>query len=91
MEADDYRCALALLPTGYQAEWYGIYNDINCIYYDPRCEDSTVYGYQCGKMEVFYQQSTGSTVGLPTPSDLMGLVPLKAKRRLERDHGIILL
>jgi hypothetical protein len=42
-------------------------------------------------MEVFYQQSTGSTVGLPTPSDLMGLVPLKAKRRLERDHGIILL
>ncbi|PNF36782.1 hypothetical protein B7P43_G11166 [Cryptotermes secundus] len=56
-----------------------------------RCEDSIVYGYQCGKMEIFYQQSTGSTVGLPTPSDLMGLVPLKAKRRLERDHGIILL
>jgi hypothetical protein len=88
MEADDYCYALAVLPTGEQAEWYGVYNDI-C--YDPRCEDSTVYGYQCGKMEVFYQQSTGSTVGLPTPSDLMGLVPLKAKRRLERDHGIILL
>ncbi|KDR12556.1 Hermansky-Pudlak syndrome 4 protein [Zootermopsis nevadensis] len=56
-----------------------------------RCEDSTVYGYQCGKMEVFYQQSAGSTVGLPMPSDLMGLVPLKAKRRLERDHSIVLL
>jgi hypothetical protein len=42
-------------------------------------------------MEVFYQQSTGRNVGLPTPSDLMGLVPMKAKRRLERDHGIILL
>lgn len=64
---------------------------INCMNYVPRCEDSTVYGYQCGKMEVFYQQSAGSTVGLPMPSDLMGLVPLKAKRRLERDHSIVLL
>lgn len=56
-----------------------------------RCEDSTVYGYQCGRTEVFYQQPVGSTPGLPTPADLMGTVPLKAKRRLERDHGILLL
>jgi hypothetical protein len=42
-------------------------------------------------MEVFYHQSTGNFVGLPMPSDLMGYVPLKAKRRLEQDHGIILL
>nr|CAD7266214.1 unnamed protein product [Timema shepardi] len=56
-----------------------------------RCEDSTVYGYQCGQSQVFYQQTAGSNVGLPTPSDMMGLVPLKARRRLERDHGIVLL
>lgn len=56
-----------------------------------RCEDRTVYGYQCGNTEVFYQQSTGDTAGLPTPSDLMGTVSLKARRRLERDHGIVLL
>nr|CAD7412725.1 unnamed protein product [Timema poppensis] len=56
-----------------------------------RCEDSTVYGYQCGQSQVFYQQTSGFNVGLPTPSDMMGLVPLKARRRLERDHGIVLL
>ncbi|XP_039293004.1 uncharacterized protein LOC111057824 isoform X4 [Nilaparvata lugens] len=58
-----------------------------------RCDDSLVYGNQCGRKEVFYQQSVGgnSLVGLPNPSDLMGIVPLKAKRRLERDHNIILL
>nr|CAD7405457.1 unnamed protein product [Timema cristinae] len=56
-----------------------------------RCEDSTVYGYQCGQSQVFYQQTAGINVGLPTPSDMMGLVPLKARRRLERDHGIVLL
>ncbi|XP_067010948.2 BLOC-3 complex member HPS4 isoform X2 [Anabrus simplex] len=55
-----------------------------------RCEDSTVYGYQCGKTEVFYQQPAGITAGLPTPADLMGVVPLKARRRLERDHGGVL-
>jgi len=44
-------------------------------------------------MEVFYQQAVApNTFGtLPTPADLMGVVALKAKRRLERDHGIMLL
>jgi hypothetical protein len=44
-------------------------------------------------MEVFYQQAIApSTIGgLPTPADLMGVVPLKAKRILERDHMIIIL
>lgn len=52
-----------------------------------------MYGNQCGKVQVFYQQAlmTKTTGGLPTPADLMGVVPLKAKRRLERDHGIMLL
>ncbi|PSN32219.1 hypothetical protein C0J52_17011 [Blattella germanica] len=56
-----------------------------------RCEDSTVFGYQCAENQIFYQQSAGNTVGLPTPSDLMALVSLKARRRLERDHSVLLL
>ncbi|XP_034230532.1 Hermansky-Pudlak syndrome 4 protein homolog isoform X2 [Thrips palmi] len=58
-----------------------------------RVHESLVYGYQCGQAEVFYQQQQAgqSGVGLPTPADLMGTVPLKARRRLERDHGIVLL
>lgn len=44
-----------------------------------------------GKTEIFYQQSASSAAGLPTPADAMGTVPLKAKRRLERDHALILL
>lgn len=58
-----------------------------------RTEDTVVYGNQCGNIEVFYQQAVApdTSGGLPTPADLMGIVSLKAKRRLERDHGIVLL
>ncbi|XP_008207978.1 uncharacterized protein LOC100116464 isoform X2 [Nasonia vitripennis] len=58
-----------------------------------RTDDTVVYGNQCGNTEVFYQQAVApnTTGGLPTPADLMGIVPLKAKRRLERDHAIIIL
>ncbi|XP_076228178.1 Hermansky-Pudlak syndrome 4 protein isoform X3 [Nomia melanderi] len=58
-----------------------------------RTEDTVVYGNQCGNIEVFYQQAVAPNTsgGLPTPADLMGIVSLKAKRRLERDHGIVLL
>lgn len=56
-----------------------------------RSEDAVVYGYRCGSIETFYQQTGSSSIGLPTPADLMGVVTLKAKRRLERDHGIVLL
>ncbi|KAJ8680532.1 hypothetical protein QAD02_016319 [Eretmocerus hayati] len=58
-----------------------------------RTDDSVVYGNQCGNIQVFYQQATASasTGGLPAPADMMGTVPLRAKRRLERDHGIIIL
>lgn len=41
--------------------------------------------------QLFYQQNTSVVAGLPMPSDLMGIIPLKAKRRLERDHGILIL
>ncbi|CAB3371779.1 Hypothetical predicted protein [Cloeon dipterum] len=56
-----------------------------------RCEDQIVYGSQYCLQQVFYQQQAAPKVGLPTPADLMGTVPLTAKRRLERDHGILLL
>ncbi|XP_072745778.1 uncharacterized protein Hps4 isoform X1 [Anoplolepis gracilipes] len=58
-----------------------------------RTEDTVVYGNQCGGVEVFYQQAVAPSAFavLPTPADLMGIVALKAKRRLERDHGIVLL
>uniref|UniRef100_A0A1Y1K6Y7 CCZ1/INTU/HSP4 first Longin domain-containing protein n=2 Tax=Photinus pyralis TaxID=7054 RepID=A0A1Y1K6Y7_PHOPY len=56
-----------------------------------RNDDIIVYGHHCGKTEVFYQQSTAGASGLPTPADPMGTVSLKAKRRLERDHAIVLL
>ncbi|XP_046680237.1 uncharacterized protein LOC124367457 isoform X2 [Homalodisca vitripennis] len=56
-----------------------------------RSEDSIIYGYQCGGVQIFYQQVCSEGAGLPAPSDLIGVVSLKAKRRLERDHGIVLL
>ncbi|CAH1403961.1 unnamed protein product [Nezara viridula] len=57
-----------------------------------RSEDTITYGYQCADTQVFYQENNCSNnIGLPTPSDLMGVIPLKARRILERDHGIILL
>lgn len=58
-----------------------------------RTEDTVVYGSQSGRTEIFYQQAMppNNSGSLPTPADLMGVVPLKAKRRLERDHGIIIL
>uniref|UniRef100_A0A6B2E9N5 CCZ1/INTU/HSP4 first Longin domain-containing protein n=1 Tax=Phlebotomus kandelakii TaxID=1109342 RepID=A0A6B2E9N5_9DIPT len=56
-----------------------------------RCEDAIVYGYQCGDTQIFYKQPVHSHKGLPPPADAMGNVSLIAKRRLERDHSIILL
>ncbi|XP_059614070.1 uncharacterized protein LOC132260112 [Phlebotomus argentipes] len=56
-----------------------------------RCEDAIVYGYQCGDTQIFYKQPVHSHKGLPPPADAMGNVSLVAKRRLERDHSIILL
>ncbi|KAJ8925239.1 hypothetical protein NQ315_001426 [Exocentrus adspersus] len=53
--------------------------------------DSVIYGYHCGPSEVYYHESASTTAGLPPPADPLGLVQLKAKRRLERDHSIILL
>ncbi|KAJ8948764.1 hypothetical protein NQ318_017933 [Aromia moschata] len=50
--------------------------------------DTVIYGYHCGPSEVFYHESANTNSGLPPPADPMGLVQLKAKRRLERDHAV---
>ncbi|XP_025206384.1 Hermansky-Pudlak syndrome 4 protein homolog [Melanaphis sacchari] len=56
-----------------------------------RNDDNIVYGNKCGSRELFYQQNGNIVSGLPTPSDIMGVVSTTAKRRLQRDHGIIIL
>ena len=55
-----------------------------------RDDESVIYGHNYGKTEIFYQESTPACAGLPTPADVMGVIPLKARRRLERDHSIII-
>nr|XP_022900128.1 uncharacterized protein LOC111413404 [Onthophagus taurus] len=49
-----------------------------------------VYGNNSGSTEIYYNQATSANAGLPTPADQMSIVSLKAKRRLERDHAIVL-
>lgn len=56
-----------------------------------RKEDNILYGFQCGNIEVFYQQSYIASAGIPPPSDVFGNVGSVSRRRLERDHAIILL
>lgn len=54
-------------------------------------DDYVIHGHQMGDSQIFYLQSAGPSAGLPMPSDLMGVISLKAKRRLERDHGLLIL
>uniref|UniRef100_A0A1B0D979 CCZ1/INTU/HSP4 first Longin domain-containing protein n=1 Tax=Phlebotomus papatasi TaxID=29031 RepID=A0A1B0D979_PHLPP len=63
------------------------------ICFDPKWDviHRGVYGYQCGDTQIFYKQPVHSHKGLPPPADAMGNVSLIAKRRLERDHSVILL
>ncbi|KAJ6649366.1 Hermansky-Pudlak syndrome 4 protein [Pseudolycoriella hygida] len=56
-----------------------------------RTEDTVVYGYKCGQSGIFYKQNSTIQNGLPAPADVMGTISISAKRRLERDHSIILM
>ncbi|XP_055592952.1 uncharacterized protein LOC129744454 [Uranotaenia lowii] len=56
-----------------------------------KSQDAVIYAYRCGRSEIYYQQSSMIQPGLPPPHDTMGTVPICAKRRLERDHRILLL
>lgn len=59
--------------------------------FDFRTEDAVVYGYKCGQSGIFYKQNSTTQNGLPAPADVMGTISISAKRRLERDHSIILM
>uniref|UniRef100_A0A8D8QUX3 Hermansky-Pudlak syndrome 4 protein n=1 Tax=Cacopsylla melanoneura TaxID=428564 RepID=A0A8D8QUX3_9HEMI len=50
-----------------------------------------IYCYQFSNHQIFYHQNSEASSGLPPPSDLMGSVALKARRRLERDSQLIIL
>ncbi|VEN61177.1 unnamed protein product [Callosobruchus maculatus] len=56
-----------------------------------RCGDSVIYGHNTGPAEIYYHEPASTCSGIPPPGDNIGLVQLKARRRLERDHGVLLL
>lgn len=60
------------------------------LVYISRDDDGIIYAHNSGKTEVYYHQSAVCNAGLPTPVDPMSIIALKARRRLERDHAIIL-
>lgn len=53
--------------------------------------EKVIWGHKNGQTETFYQAEGTSRPGLPIPSDVMARIPHRAKRRLERDHGITIL
>ncbi|KAG5886851.1 hypothetical protein JTB14_017657 [Gonioctena quinquepunctata] len=53
-----------------------------------RSSDNIIYGHHSGSSEVFYSETANFIAGLPPPVDPMGLLQIKAKKRLERDHGL---
>lgn len=63
----------------------------NFFFISIRTEDAVVYGYKCGQSGIFYKQNSATQNGLPAPADVMGTISISAKRRLERDHSIILM
>ncbi|CAH0398175.1 unnamed protein product [Chilo suppressalis] len=56
-----------------------------------RSEDSVVVGNRCGGAQVYYQEAGARTAGPPPPSDPLAAAPLRARRRLTRDHAALLL
>ncbi|CAH0715280.1 unnamed protein product, partial [Brenthis ino] len=56
-----------------------------------RSEESVVLGAACGRAQTFYQEAGVRAAGPPPPSDLLATAPLRARRRLHRDHSALLL
>ncbi|XP_056643471.1 uncharacterized protein LOC130449572 isoform X1 [Diorhabda sublineata] len=55
-----------------------------------RSDDAMSYGYYYGPNKLFYNEVTSCSGGLPFPADPMGVLQIKAKRRLEADYGLVL-
>ncbi|CAH1165800.1 unnamed protein product [Phyllotreta striolata] len=56
-----------------------------------RCDETVLYGYSCGPMRAFYSETSSCQGGLPLPTDPLGVLQIKAKRRLEKDCAFVLL
>ncbi|KAL0838548.1 hypothetical protein ABMA28_016656 [Loxostege sticticalis] len=56
-----------------------------------RSDESVVLGARCGGAHVYYQEAGARAAGPPAPSDPLAAAPLRARRRLARDHATLLL
>ncbi|KAJ8722308.1 hypothetical protein PYW08_004710 [Mythimna loreyi] len=56
-----------------------------------RSDESVVVGSVCGGAQVYYQEKGARGAGPPPPSDALAVAPLRARRRLHRDHATLLL
>ncbi|PZC85833.1 hypothetical protein B5X24_HaOG215195 [Helicoverpa armigera] len=56
-----------------------------------RSDESVVVGSACGGAQVYYQERGSRVAGPPLPSDALAAAPLRARRRLHRDHATLLL
>ncbi|XP_026724952.1 uncharacterized protein LOC113491934 [Trichoplusia ni] len=56
-----------------------------------RSDESVVVGGQCGGAQIYYQELGARGAGPPPPSDALAAAPLRARRRLQRDHATLLL
>ncbi|XP_028159485.1 uncharacterized protein LOC114352183 [Ostrinia furnacalis] len=56
-----------------------------------RSDESVVVGVSCGGAQVYYQEAGARAAGPPAPSDALAAAPLRARRRLHRDHATLLL
>ncbi|CAH1638405.1 unnamed protein product [Spodoptera littoralis] len=56
-----------------------------------RSDESVVVGSVCGGAQVYYQEKGPRGAGPPPPSDVLAAAPLRARRRLHRDHATLLL
>lgn len=56
-----------------------------------RSDESVVVGGQCGGAQIYYQELGARGAGPPPPSDVLAAAPLRARRRLQRDHATLLL
>ncbi|XP_049873652.1 uncharacterized protein LOC126372113 [Pectinophora gossypiella] len=56
-----------------------------------RSDESVVLGVSVGGAQVYYQEAGARAAGPPAPSDALAAAPLRARRRLHRDHAVLLL
>lgn len=56
-----------------------------------RSDESVVLGVCCGGAQIYYQENGHRLPGPPAPSDALAAAPLRARRRLHRDHSTLLL